>query len=215
MRIQIHNIYKQLADGIIAGILLTIGGTVYLSCYGASNQIGTYIGAFFFSVALICICAKDYSLYTGKIGYIINRHTKQDFSALLLGLLGNTIIAIGLGYLFGWALPNVKDTANIICGAKLEQGYLQALVRAIMCGLLVYIAVDIYRENKSMIGIIFCVPTFILCGFEHSIADIFYFSASGIVSWQALLYLFIIIIGNSIGSIIIPLLKLVPKNKQD
>ena len=54
-----------------------------------------------------------------------------------------------------------------------------------------------------------CIPAFILSGFEHSIADIFYFASSGMVSGEAFLYLIMIIIGNSIGGLIIPLLQMV------
>ncbi|MCQ2413924.1 MAG: formate/nitrite transporter family protein, partial [Clostridia bacterium] len=57
------------------------------------------------------------------------------------------------------------------------------------------------------LGIFFCVPTFILAGFEHSMADMFYFSASQIVSWQAFGYLWIIILGNAIGGVLLPLLR--------
>lgn len=55
---------KDLFYGICAGILIGIGGAVFLA---SENRV---IGAILFSVALICICAKGYSLYTGKVGYL-------------------------------------------------------------------------------------------------------------------------------------------------
>ena len=48
---------------------------------------------------------------------------------------------------------------------------------------------------------------FILSGFEHSIADIFYFAASGIVSLRAFGFLWLVILGNAAGGMLLPLLN--------
>ena len=71
-----------------------------------------------------------------------------------------------------------------------------------------YIAVAIYRENKSISGIIFAVPVFILSGFEHSIANMCYFGISGIVSFESFLYILVVIAGNTIGGLLLPTLKI-------
>ena len=73
---------KKIISGVIAGILIALGGGVFLAC---ENR---YVGAVLFSVALLCICIKQYALYTGKICYIPEKHGKEQFSVLLLGLLG-------------------------------------------------------------------------------------------------------------------------------
>lgn len=206
--------FKQVIEGILAGLLISIGGAVFLSCLSDTAAYGRYIGAFFFSTALLCICIKGYSLYTGKIGYVLEKHSKEDLSVLLLGLLGNAIGTICAGYLLALTLPSLKETALSLCEGKLAQGYGFALVRACFCGVLVYLAVDIFKADRSVLGIVFCIPVFILSGYEHSIADIFYFAVSGIVSVQALGYLFLIILGNSLGALLIPALKLVGKKKE-
>lgn len=79
--------------------------------------------------------------------------------------------------------------------------------------MLVYLAVIIFREKKTPIGIIFCIPVFILSGFEHSIADIFYFAASGIVSLKAFGFLWLVILGNSIGGLALPVLNKIGKKE--
>lgn len=192
---------KKVLSGIAAGILISIGGTVYLSC-----DI-KYVGAILFSVALLCICLKGYSLFTGKVGFIPEKHDKEAFSVLLLGLLGNAVATIVCGLVLRQVLPAVGEAAQTICSAKLEQTVLSGLVRAIFCGILMYLAVSIYRDhNHNITGILFCIPVFILCGFEHSIADMFYFAASGIVSVKAFLYLWLIILGNAIGGMLLPVL---------
>ena len=199
-------ILRKIADGFLAGVLISLGGTVFLACNDSAIPYGKYIGAFFFSMALLCICIKGFSLYTGKIGYLPDKHSKEDISVLLLGLFGNALGTIFLGYLVAVTFPTLKETAFNLCSGKLEQGYHFALVRAILCGLLVYLAVDIYRKDNKIVGILLCIPTFILSGYEHSIADMFYFAASGIASLKAFGYLWIIILGNSLGALALHLL---------
>ena len=79
---------------------------------------------------------------------------------------------------------------------------------AIFCGILIYVAVYVYNNKKSVLGVILGIPAFIVSGYEHSIADMFYFAASGIASWQAFGYIWIIILGNSVGGLLIPALQL-------
>ena len=210
------DISRKIIDGILAGILISLGGAVFLACFNADIPYTKYVGAFFFSLALLCICMRGYALYTGKIGLLFEKHSKDDISLLLLCLLGNTIGTIAFGYLIGRVFPNIKETALTLCNSKLAQGYGFGLLRAFLCGILVYLAVDIYRNNKSSLGIFLCIPAFILSGYEHSIADIFYFAASGISSGEAFLYLIMIIIGNSLGGLLIPALQLIrPRNNDN
>ncbi len=198
---------KRLFNGISAGILISIGGSVFLS---ADNK---YVGAMFFCVALICICAKSYLLFTGKVGYLVEDHTKSNVGDVLLALLGNTIGTVVCGYAIRYALPVVGNVAEITCAAKLEQTFLMTLVRGILCGILMYLAVSIYKEKGTYISILFCVPAFIIAGFEHSIADIFYFAASGIVSLRAFGFVWTVILGNALGGMLLPLISMIGKNE--
>ncbi len=198
---------KNIIGGISAGIMIAIGGCVYLSC---DNK---YIGAILFSVALLCICFKGYSLFTGKVGFMVEKHGKEEWSALLLGLLGNAIATVTLGFAASYAIPAVGEAALAACSAKLTQALPQTLIRAVFCGILMYLAVSIYREGKGIAGILFCVPVFILSGFEHSIANMFYFAASSICSLEAFGYLWTVILGNALGGVLLPVLSLIGKEK--
>ncbi len=200
---------KKLLDGISAGILISIGGSVFLACYNNNK----YIGAVMFSVALLFICLKGYSLFTGKIGYLPENHTKDDIATTFLGLLGNAIATCLLGFVIRYALPNLGEVANTVCNAKLEQEFLQTLIRSVFCGILMYLAVSVYREGKGIAGIFFAVPVFILSGFEHSIANMFYFGASGIFSLNAFAYIWVVILGNSIGGMLLPAISLVGRKE--
>ena len=198
---------KLIIDGIKAGIMIAIGGSVFLSC---ENR---YIGAVLFSVALLCICLKGYSLFTGKVGYLPENHSKEAVKILLCGLLGNIVSTILLGFAVSFANPALGEAAKVICEAKLSQEALQTFVRAFFCGVLMYMAVSTYREKGTLAGIFFCVPVFILSGFEHSIANMFYFGASGIINMDSIIYLAVVIAGNSVGGMAMPILNILGKGE--
>ena len=84
---------KKLISGFFAGMMISIGGAVFLACYEQHKVIG----ALFFCVGLLTVCWKGFSLYTGKIGGVIENHSKEDISVLLLGLLGNFLALLDVG----------------------------------------------------------------------------------------------------------------------
>lgn len=198
---------KKILNGISAGLMVSIGCAVFLAC---ENKV---VGSILFTVALLVICFRGYSLYTGKIGFMPFSHKKEDFSVLLLGLLGNAIGMIVFGLLISVALPILKERAIALCTAKLTQTWYQTVIRGLFCGVLMFIAVYVYKENKSIVAIIFAIPTFILCGFEHSVADIGYFAVANMFSLEIVLFIILVVIGNTIGSMILPFLSMAKENK--
>ena len=210
-----RKITSQIFEGILAGLMITIGCCVYLACSASGEIVGKIGGAVLFSVGLIAVCYFGFSLYTGKIGFIIADHSKDAISVLLLGLLGNVIAAAVFGIAVGYAIPSLRETAINACNARLNQEWWQTLIRGIGCGILMYVAVGLFKEKKTPLGIIFAIPAFILAGFEHSIADMGYFAIAGIYSAKAFGFILIVIIGNSIGSFIIPLLRLAAPKKAE
>lgn len=158
------------------------------------------VGAVLFSVALLSICYLGMYLYTGKIGYLAESFNKQTVSSLAAGLLGNYIGATGLGLICAYARPAIVEKAQSACAAKLDSGILKAIILGALCGILMFIAVKIYKDAKSISGIIFCIPVFILSGFEHSIADMFYFSLAGMFSLSYAAFIISVVIGNTIGA---------------
>lgn len=177
---------------ILAGICISIGCNIYLAC---DNK---YIGAFLFTIGLITILLFGFNLYTGSVGYIVSNglsFTKTVFIALI----GNAIGCIGMG----WVFPS--EVATILCGQKLQTPLIDVFCRSIMCGLLMFIAVDPYKTHRTFIPAMFCVPTFIISGYEHSIADISYLIMGRTLTLQALIFIIVVIIGNAIGGLTIPI----------
>ena len=77
-----------------------------------------------------------------------------------------------------------------------------------------YTVAAIYQENVSPLGILFCVPVFILSGFEHSIADMFYFFCARMLSAEVFVFLMIVVTGNSVGGIFVPALRKLAEEKK-
>lgn len=189
---------NNLINGILGGLCISIGGSACLSC---ENR---YVGVVLFAVGLLAICSFGFSLYTGKIGYMVANHSAADIKNLAAGLLGNVIGCAFFGSLVGIGLPQLAESARALCDAKYLQSFPQSIIRAFFCGVLMYLAVEIYKRKQSLAGIFICVPAFALSGFEHSIANMFYFSIAGYFNFNTLLYILVIIIGNSLGGMFIP-----------
>lgn len=188
---------------VLAGIAIAIGGIIYLS---VENKI---IGALLFTVGLYAIVLNGLFLYTGKVGYLVVEKDKKEYLLILLTTwLGNLVgTAIGAFAFLNTRNALVTQNVDIICEAKLDDTPLSIFILAVFCGFLMYIAVDGFKEKGNPIILFMGVSVFILCGFEHCIANMFYFSLAGAWSGKAFLYLLIMTIGNSVGGILIPFVK--------
>lgn len=193
---------------ILAGISIGIGGALYLS---VDNK---YIGAFLFAIGLFCIFSFGFNLYTGKIGFLITEKNKRSFALDLLFIwLGNII---GTGFVaLCLRLTRVSGAlsakAESLCEVKLTDNPLSIFILAMFCGMLMYIAAYSYKYGTSplqkYIATFICVAVFILCSFEHCVANMFYFWISFSFSLKTLVYLIIMTLGNSVGAFIIPALQ--------
>ena len=183
---------KKIFSGIVAGLLISIGGAVFLSC---QDKV---VGSVAFTIGLLGVCYYGANLYTGRIGYLFDKHDKDGLTDLVFGLIGNLIATT----LCGLLLQGTKgEAAAPLCAAKLAQAPLETVIRGAFCGILVYVAVNLFRDKKTPLGILIGIPVFILSGFEHSIADAFYFAAAGDFSGKAIVFILLVVLGNSIGAL--------------
>ena len=194
---------RILLRAILAGAMISLGGTIYLVL---ENKM---LGAFLFSIGLFSICVNGYNLYTGKIGYVIDNKPKYLIE-LLFTLLGNLIGTVSCGYLlFLTRIGNkLRENAEIICNTKLSDNLLSIFILSIFCGIIMYLAVDMYKKVEGFgryVGIFMGITVFILAGFEHCVANMYYFSAANMWSWKTILYVLVMVLGNSTGSILLAL----------
>jgi formate/nitrite transporter FocA (FNT family) len=186
----------------MAGLSIAMGCLVNLL---SGNAI---VGAVFFSAGLFLVLTRGYNLYTGKIGYLFDNKKNYiiDICLIWLGNLVGTLI-LSLFVNFTHLFDKIKPSVESIIATKTGQGYLSAFLLAMLCGVIIYLSVENYKQNPhefgKYLGILLLIPLFIICGFEHCVADMFYFFLIPNNISTKLLYLLIITIGNSIGSIIL------------
>lgn len=200
---------KIFLNALLAGLFIGMAGTVYLAVPNAN------LGAFLFAFALMTILCYGFKLFTGAIGYLMTQKRADIFSYLI------TLILIWLGNLGGcFAVGSlVRSTRTFaliesrvmsVCNAKLNDDPASLLILAFFCGILMYLAVETYRRKElgdifRFAAVFLCVSIFILCGFEHCIANMFYFSAAGVWSVKTLLTVLLMTLGNSLGGWLLPL----------
>ena len=95
---------------------------------------------------------------------------------------------------------------------KANDSFISSFILAFFCGLIMYLAVDVGKRTNGIervFTIVVSIMVFILAGFNHSIADSFYFFMADFYSNapRFLFYLVVVIIGNFFGGIFFPLLK--------
>lgn len=195
---------RQLVSAILAGMLISMGGTVFLS---QSNPV---VGSFLFAIGLYTIVVFQLHLFTGKIGYtpfqkpIYIIELAITWFGNLLGT-GLTALMVRNSRIGGPLVEKVMGVADV----KLADNFLSIFLLAVFCGMLMFIAVDCYRNVQGstlrFIGVFIPVMVFILSGFEHVVANMYYFSLAGAWSAHCVMSIIVMTLGNAVGGMLIPL----------
>ena len=203
-----------LIKGIFAGICIGVGGWLFIT--SKNSGASQVLSAFMFSIGLILICNFKFFLYTGKICYlgneIKNKNGLNYSLQLLIGLVGNYIGAVLVGFVISKTL-HVPDFVYSMVTTTLAYDCWQLLILGAFCGMLIYFAVEAFAKVENIFGkyviLMMCVAGFIVCGFEHCIADMFYFAVAGNFSVDSIIAVLLIIVGNSLGGLLVPLVRMV------
>ncbi|MBR6996418.1 MAG: formate/nitrite transporter family protein [Ruminococcus sp.] len=187
------------------GIAIAIGGIAYLSC---ENR---YLGAFLFGTGLFVILSFGFNLFTGKVGYAVENKPSYILNLIVIWLGNLAGTALSAFLVLNTRICCIADKASAMCDTKLTDSPLSIFILAVFCGLLMFIAADGYKTITNNVGKILAVflpvVVFILSGFEHCVANMFYFTLAQVWSGKAILWLMIMTLGNSAGGILIPILR--------
>ncbi len=191
--------WKLFVSSCMAGICIAFGGTVFLSL---ENKV---LGAAFFTVGLFTVCTFRLCLFTGRVCYILERD-REYLLGLPLIWLGNLAGTALTAALVGMTrIASIGERAAQLCRVKLDDSLLSVFLLAVMCNIFIYIGVEGFQKNPHELGkylsLFFGVMVFILCGFEHCVANMFYFSMAGMWSGKTVLYLLVMTAGNAVGGI--------------
>lgn len=190
---------------LLTGFAIGIGGTVFLSCDNKN------LGAFLFGTGLFVILSFGFNLFTGKVGYAVENKPSYilDLVIIWLGNLAGTVIMGGM--ILCTRIKGIGEKAADICAVKFNDDLLSIFILAIFCGMLMFIAADGYKKIQNPVGqmlaVFLPVIVFILSGFEHCIANMFYFTVARVWSANTVLYLLVMTAGNAVGGMFIPFVR--------
>ncbi len=181
------NKIELINKSIAASILIGLGDYALL-------KLGEPIGPIIFAFGLLGVCYMGLNLFTGKCGFLFQ--DKIKYLDLLIILIVNLIAGYLFGLLFSYTDSVVMNNAiTKVNGWDISISF---FLKSILCGIIMYIAVYMYKKNTPL-GIIYGIPLFIFCGFQHCIANIITMGAARMFNYS----IFICIIGNFIGSLFI------------
>lgn len=195
-------------NAVLSGIMISVGGAVYLMC---ENKI---IGSFLFSFGLFIIVQRGFALYTGKVGYI-PENAPVYIIEVLVTLIGNAAGTAFAAIMLGQTRfsQTLREKAELCMTAKTSDTIISQLILGAFCGMLMYLAVDNAKECRKrnadislVFGISIPVMIFIICGFNHSIADAFYMFSAGTFPKDTP-YILTVAAGNAVGGMMIPIIR--------
>lgn len=196
------NNHTLISSSIYAGAAIGLGAI-------ARVLVGGQLGALLFSIGLLVVCYFGLTLYTGKICYS-KRFTPGNY-LVMYGC--NFIGAAGVAGLINCTKfsRTVTEVATEIMLQKTSDHWLSLLVLGFFCNCCIYIAVEVFRTHvgvERVIMTMLAIAVFILCGYEHSIANFAYLIMADDTQLRFIDVMKVIVmvtVGNTIGGLLMSL----------
>ncbi len=186
------NIWSISLLGILAGFFIGLGA-MFATLATTDIQIGfglsKLVGGIVFSLGLILVVVAGAELFTGNALMVGSRASGKIRLAQLFknwgivyftNLLGSLLLVVVVFYSQFWALDGFKVGVNAltIANAKVNLTFWPAFARGILCNTLVCLAVWLCFSARSTVdkifAILFPITAFVACGFEHSVANMYF-----------------------------------------
>ena len=196
-------------SSIIAGIFIAFGATLYLTCAIHGDYLYKILGSFLFGIGLFSIIHFEFWLYTGKVGYALNNKLKYILD-LLICLIGNILGVFLLSIILKQTHiidSNIINYCKDLTNTKQDEKWYEVIILSMMCGIMIYLAVEGHKKCPYNIGkVLFAylpIVLFILCGFEHVVANVCYYTYASVFNGWVVLWFILMAIGNALGSLLI------------
>ncbi len=170
-----------------AALMIALGDYVLL-------KMGNPLGPILFSLGLLAVCYLELQLFTGKCGFLFESGLKIKDLGIMLGI--NLLAGYAAGLFFSFLDPEVVTAA---AGKVASWSFSFAFFgKAVLCGVIMYVAVKVFKKG-SPLGILFGIPLFIFCGFQHCIANVITLGVARTFDASLLLA----VAGNFLGSLLV------------
>mgnify|MGYP001363874325 CR=1 FL=1 len=187
-------IWRLFLLGILAGLFIGLGGVTANTAAHSMTNVGMarMVSGLLFPAGLIMVILTGAELFTGNclipISVFEGRATfggmAKNWVAVYIGnFVGSVLLAAGTAY-FGQMNYSAGGLATFtikVAAAKCALPFVNALALGIFCNILVCAAVMMAVSGKALIGkaigAYVPVAVFVICGFEHCIANMFFVPA--------------------------------------
>lgn len=196
---------------LLAGLFIGLGylGYLYIAFEASGNR---YFASLVFGTGLVLITIGGGELFTGdcllSFGLFFRRFPFWKMALyLLLVWIGNFIGAIFLIVLLKLSgASTLRDAVVAIAQAKIGLTFFEAFFRGLLCNILVAMGVYMTYAAESVPGKILAavlpVSLFVICGFEHSVANMFILPYGFIESDMTFLSIFKNLVPVSLGNFV-------------
>ncbi len=216
--------------GVLAGAFIGLGAMLFILVRSDASlgfAASTFAGGLVFSLGLLMVVVAGAELFTGNnllvMAWADGRiRTAQVLHNWAVVCAANFVGAAGLALLVFWSGQAQMNGGAVghkvvqIALAKQDLPFWTALVRGVLCNILVCMAVWMALAGRSVVdkavAVVFPIMAFVAAGFEHSIANMYILplamllqsagvAADGaLVTWAGLLgNLVPVILGNLLG----------------
>lgn len=182
--------HRTLILAVMAGAFIALGGAVAtIASAGLSGAQAALVKGAVFPLGLMLVVVCGAELFTGNCLFalpLLNRDIKLGRALKNLGIVysGNLVgsVLIATLVVFGHAMGDGAAAACVATAvAKCSLGFGDVFLRGILCNMLVCLAVwsSVAAKNVGgkLLAVYMPVFAFVVCGFEHSVANMYYLSA--------------------------------------
>lgn len=186
-----NSFQKLLVLSILAGCYIAFGAIFYtfVTSFGGHAGLIKLVGGLVFCLGLILVLVAGAELYTGNNLMVIALFNKRislmslirNWTIVFFGNFLGSLIIVMIMFFTGFYLQDdflVGKRALMIASSKVELSVLQLVMKAILCNILVCLAVWMSMASKSITGkilsILFPITAFVAVGFEHSVANMYF-----------------------------------------
>ena len=224
----------MVALAVLAGAFISLGALFYTVTITVGNEspalpfgVLRLVGGMTFSLGLILVVVGGAELFTGNnliamawaARCVQTRQVVRNWVWVYLGNLlgaGGTAVLVLLAGVHTLGDGAVGETMVRIARGKVALDPLAAFVRGILCNVLVCLAVWLCMGARTVadkvLAILFPISAFVACGFEHSVANMFFLplgfaltagSSASFSILDALSNLALVTLGNIIGGTVL------------
>lgn len=210
------SVWKMFFLGCFAGCFIGFAGIASTTASAAveNASVARLLSACVFPAGMAMVLIAGSELFTGNNLIILSvlqkrikvREMLKNWLFVFLGnFVGASFVAVLVVYghtpdLYDGILAEKMVAAGM---ARVTQGFSEAFIRGVLCNILVCLAVWAAFAAKNVSGKLLMsfwpVMLFVLCGFEHSIADIYF----GIAAVLTAAEYGIVAEGLSLGSVLL------------